>query len=1030
MKKFLIFMLGMLFGIIFVFAALAGGIYIALTVVRPSDVLPDSPNYIGDFANMSIMDMAKSISDLYKSKIGVADGDHYYTLGEFMEQYHIDSEKAFGVKLPQEVLDVPAFEFFNSDNGVTNAMKQIKVSSLPALMNMFSSSEDGSAFSDEVIAEFSKHSLFDLLQDENIGIAGVFENIKFADMLLGVFPSQDTDNKLMWAVGQTSIGKLLKGVSGADNILSELNAGGAFEMLGQLQITEIAGSNEMIQAIAGDLKICDIVDENGNVNLDKIMDGISLGEMLGLTRKEVAEIDGYTTLISETVGEGEEAREVSVVLYKESNGGREYIMLKDDKYFIAELDCDSEETSHQHGKECFKTVWYDANGNEANGVYSVIANLTVAELTSGDQDSLMQKLYQVPISDFIDENNDNALMQAVSHLTVGELIGGQLDEIYLGSFFGYRQKGVDETDIDKNYIRHLAKNENNSEILTIYITTKISDNGIILSDDGKTWYEGEIICKKDGCAHAYADCYGYVWYIDVTIGTKPDKGVQAALANQKIGYLNNLNGYIMEMTLHEVLGDNIPAVLQGIKDTKIGELENAIDNMYLGELLGYEKVGDKWLDTNGQEITGAIAKIADKKVNELNSLNETVQSLTLREVMTDIPAALNSIADTPIGELGTAIDGMYLGEFLKFNKADGVWTDESGNPVTGALSHIVGITVGNLNSDTITDAINGMTLGEVLGEQDNGILKELSNVKISELGNRINDIYLGSAMGYSRKEIADNGSYVNIVDNTVKGDDNGNFIKIDGTVWYEAELSCTVEHTHTTDCYGYVWYDGQTAVEGVTKVFVNNKISDDISLTVNNLTLRKLGIRGNTILDQLQDTKITEIGDAISDMSLGTVMGYKKIGGIWYTHNCGNTDESHEHIDGCFKQEVTGLNAKMSDMTMAGFSSGNGLTNVVATLTVKDLIDSGMMSLGDTEEKAEENSYKFAIIYCGNSAHNCSLQGYIVANQMTNQSAKDYWLKAHGVTSENELTEEQTAHRDYWQNQQLSSFIQTLLDAI
>ncbi len=135
-------------------------------------------------------------------------------------------------------------------------------------------------------------------------------------------------------------------------------------------------------------------------------------------------------------------------------------------------------------------------------------------------------------------------------------------------------------------------------------------------------------------------------------------------------------------------------------------------------------------------------------------------------------------------------------------------------------------------------------------------------------------------------------------------------------------------------------------------------------------------------------------------------------------------------IDGCFKQEVTGLNAKMSDMTMAGFSSGNGLTNVVATLTVKDLIDSGMMSLGDTEEKAEENSYKFAIIYCGNSAHNCSLQGYILANKTTKESAKDYWLKAHGVTSENELTEEQTAHRDYWQNQQLSSFIQTLLDAI
>ena len=52
MKKFLIFMLGMLFGIIFVFAALAGGIYIALTVVKPSDISPDTTTYLGDFADM------------------------------------------------------------------------------------------------------------------------------------------------------------------------------------------------------------------------------------------------------------------------------------------------------------------------------------------------------------------------------------------------------------------------------------------------------------------------------------------------------------------------------------------------------------------------------------------------------------------------------------------------------------------------------------------------------------------------------------------------------------------------------------------------------------------------------------------------------------------------------------------------------------------------------------------------------------------------------------------------------------------
>ena len=1031
MKKFLIFMLGMLFGIIFVFAALAGGIYIALTVVKPSDISPDTTTYLGDFADMSILDMAKSLSDLYKEKIGVAEGDRYFSVGEFLDKYHIDTKTAFGLELPQDVLDVPAFEFFNSQDGVNNAMKQIKVSALPSIANMFGSSDNGASFSDDVIAELSKHSLFDLLQDESKGISVVFENIKIADVASSMFPPEDSDNKLMWAVGQTSIGKLLAGVSGEKNILAQVNEGGAFEALGKQQIIAIAGDNDMIKAIVGELTIADLVDGDGNLNLDKVTEGISLGEMLGLTRTEVTETDGYTTLIYGT--EGENAEQVSLVMYKDADAIREYVKRANGKYYQAELDCKEEDASHVHTTECFRTIWYDVNGNKSNGVYSVIANLTVAELTSGDQDALMKKLYDVPIADFIDESNSNAIMKAIAHMTVGELMGGGLDEMYLGSFFGYQQNKIDVNDIDKNSVVHLALNETNPDLLTLYVTAKAGDSSYtVLSDDNKNWYEGELTCNE---SHThYADCYRYVWYLNAATGTKPDQGVQLALADRKIGYLNGLNNYVLELTLGEVLGDSIPSMLSSLKDTAIKDLETAINDMYLGELLGYEQIGGKWYD-NGIELTGAVAKIVSKKVGELDTLSSVIEELTLREVLNDIPAVLESVADTKIGELGSAIDGMYLGEFLKYKFENGVWTDENGQEVTGVLSHIVGITVSELNGTTLTNAINGMTLGEVLGESDNAILKELSDVKISELSSKLNDIYLGSAMGYNRKETADLESYVNTVLTDVKADNANNYVRFDGKTWYEAELTCNETHAHTVECYGYIWYDqSDKPADGVTKAFVNNKISDDIAGTVNNLTLRKLGIKGNTILNQLQDTKITEIGDAISDMKLGTVMGYiKSDDGKWYTHNCGITDENHEHGDECYTKEVTGLNAKMSNMTMANFSNGDGLTNIVATLTVKELIDSGMLSLGDTDAKAEENSYKFAIIYCGQDDetedHNCTLQGYALAHQL-GTSAKDYWLKCHGVTDESALSTDQIRHRDYWQGQQLSSFIQTLLDAI
>jgi len=262
--------IGMLLGIIFVFRALAGGIYIAVTVVKPKDIAPETSNFLGDLANMSLWDMAKNLSDLYKNKIGVADENgRYYSLGEFLAEYKIDSKTAFGMDLPEEVLDIPAFEFFNSSDGVNNAMKQIKVSALPAIVNMFGSKGENenadAAFNAATIEELSNYSLYELLKDESKGIAYVFQNVKFADVLKDSFPSEDSDNKLMWAVGQAYVGKLLSGMSGENNILGQLKTGGAFEALGKLPVIQIIGESQYVKAILGDILTADLVDENGEL---------------------------------------------------------------------------------------------------------------------------------------------------------------------------------------------------------------------------------------------------------------------------------------------------------------------------------------------------------------------------------------------------------------------------------------------------------------------------------------------------------------------------------------------------------------------------------------------------------------------------------------------------------------------------------------------------------------------------------------------------------------------------------------------
>lgn len=696
MSRVLAFFLGMIFGIVFLLGSLGLGVYLAVTKVTPADISQETA-VLGDLANMSLLDIYKNLSTLYSQKIGVADQNgKYYSLGDLCTQYNIDSQNLFGVSLSDDLLDIPVFEFFSTstdaqgNNGVQRALKQIKVSAIPSLLDIFVKNEDGSAIvNDNVMEELSNYNIVELMTKEQ-GIAYVFENITFSQLLPENFPSDPNgDNALMWAVGQSSVGKLYTALGINDSLFLQLKEGGALETLGQMEVTDLLGSEAgTLSSLFGDTLVVDLVGENGEINVDDIIN--------------------YT---------------------------------------------------------------------------------------------------------------------------------------YVGSFLGYARTQADSSAV--------------TGVTTLPDGTKVGvcNGKTVMSDDGKTWYLAQQTCEQH--ADHTRDCYRYVW-------------------------------------------------------------------------------------TDGSAaVEGLMAKFADKKVNSLGDMSDMLQQLTL---------------------------------------------------------------------------------AEVLGEENlTGIFRQLANVPIGQISAEIDNIYIGTVLEYTRKQVADISGYTAVDDVADVLQNNGEFVRKDGDVWYEAKLDCTESHVHNSDCYGFVWYTDETCVQAVSglEAMLSNATINTIGdrLKLENFTLAKLGIGGdNNILAYLQDVPLSEIDTQLNTMKMGVALGY-------------TLNNENVWVDG-EGNPVKGINAKIAEMSIQDFGSGNGITEITNTLTIGDLMDSGMIVL-DTDKDKE---YKLKIIFCNDNeqsftesnglvpyTYHCNIVDFITYqnNGHENATAEEFYDKFdHKIECAAQ-----------WQNMRLTEFIDSLLNA-
>ena len=857
MSRVLAFFLGMIFGIVFLLGSLGLGVYLAVTKVTSADISQETA-VLGDLANMSLLDIYKNLSTLYSQKIGVADQNgKYYSLGDLCTQYNIDSQNLFGVSLSDDLLEVPVFEFFSTstdsqgNNGVQRALKQIKVSAIPSLLNLFVKNEDGSAIvNDNVMEELSNYNIVELMTKEQ-GIAYVFENITFSQLLPENFPSDPNgDNALMWAVGQSSVGKLYTALGSNDSLFLQLKDGGALETLGQMEVTDLLGSEAgTLSSLFGDTLVVDLVGENGEINVDDIINYTYVGSLLGCIRNEITDVSGYHVLASSPNGD---------VLYGIIDGKDSLVKEEDGKYYEAELTCT--EQHDVHGYDCYGFVWYNSSvlqsdhpctpdeelikdglhHSKVSSLYGAFVNLRIADITGGSFDAILDKVKDLTIGEIVN-GEVSGILANFADMTVGELLDGGLEDMYLGSFLGYARTQADSSAV--------------TGVTTLPDGTKVGvcNGNTVMSDDGKTWYLAQQTCEQH--ADHTRDCYRYVW-------------------------------------------------------------------------------------TDGSAaVEGLMAKFSDKKVNSLGDMSDMLQQLTL---------------------------------------------------------------------------------AEVLGEENlTGIFRQLANVPIGQISAEIDNIYIGTVLEYTRKQVADISGYTAVDDVADVLQNNGEFVRKDGDVWYEAKLDCTESHVHNSDCYGFVWYTDEThtqAVSGLEGIFANstlNNIGDKLQLE--NFTLAKLGIGGdNNILAYLQDVPLSEIDTQLNTMKLGVALGY-------------TLNNENVWVDG-EGNPVKGINAKIAEMSIQDFGSGNGITEITNTLTIGDLMDSGMIVLDKDKE------YKLNIIFCNDNEQSftesnglvpytyyCNIVDFITYqnNGHENATAEAFYYK---FTHDSECAAQ-------WQNMRLTEFVDSLLNA-
>lgn len=460
------------------------------------------------------------------------------------------------------------------------------------------------------------------------------------------------------------------------------------------------------------------------------------------------------------------------------------------------------------------------------------------------------------------------------------------------------------------------------------------------------------------------DAMGYVkvgntWYTDDTETTKASN-IMAILADCKVGGLNERVGtitfseiagiekvYYLKSTGARVpesqIGNYAESQLSVVWEDKDGKkasglmaglahlsvddfadedaVKNAVQDITVGDAMGYEKVDGVWYteydpnDTSKNRLTGLVRAIADDRVG---AMDEHAKTITIAEIadLKAVDSAGNVLEDVD----AKTYNGVWYEEYYGKNHPNN-------KPTTGLMAGIAHLTMEEFrDSSSVKDAVGDIKAGDAMGYKkigqvwydDNdrpltGLVKAIADSPVKDLNEDIQKTQFGTVAGltYDRGVWMDGnnpatGIVASLADLTV------------AQISDEQALSDAVQSVTVADAMGYVKS--------------GNGYKDKNNATVTGF------------MAVIADKKISEIENTLDTTEIGEFMGYQKVGTVWKKNGVA----------------VDALMQKVCSRTI------NGLDGLMDTLVLKDVVedyDTGIFSFVDENTKVTELGDAFETVF-------------------------------------------------------------------
>lgn len=375
-----------------------------------------------------------------------------------------------------------------------------------------------------------------------------------------------------------------------------------------------------------------------------------------------------------------------------SNGGFDIDDLLEENPTIGKL------LGYTYDKE--SGTWLDGNGVPLSGVSSVLADMTIKDLS--DSNKLTTRVKSLKVADLLGYSNADGvwvdaegnpvtgIMALLADAQIGN-VGTAVNDMQIGAIMGYTY------DISRG--KWYKGEEPLAGVMAAFADLAISD----LSDSNKFTERLSMVTLADALGYKRE---GDAW---VDAGGNPVTGIMAVLADTPIGdvgsKVSNVQiGSVMGYEFDEKDGkwykgeDELTGVMTAFADLTINEMSNSsvvsskIQSIRLADALGYTKEGDVWLDAGGTPVGGVMA----------------------------------ALADTEVGQVGARMDDMQIGSVMgyEFDDKDGKWYKD-GNELTGVMTAFADLSINEMTNpalvtEKMAHMLDTMSMGEL---QENGLIK-------------------------------------------------------------------------------------------------------------------------------------------------------------------------------------------------------------------------------------------------------------------------------------------------------------------